>query len=97
MSRPYSVHRPSKNRGDAIRLFCMECMGASVDPGFENLPYKAVKECPSEQACSLWPYRFGTDPKIKRKVSENSMKALAAYGAERSRTRQMAGTGTGGR
>lgn len=59
MTSPYSVHRPSKNRGDAVRLFCMECMGASVDPGFDCRPWKEVRECPCSQTCSLWPYRSG--------------------------------------
>jgi hypothetical protein len=59
MSRPYSVHRPSKNRGDAVRLFCLECMGASVDPGFESRPFKDVRECPCALTCSLWPFRSG--------------------------------------
>ena len=60
MSKPYSAHRPAKNSVDAIRLFCLECMGSSVDP-----PHRAdgdVRDCPSETGCSLWPYRFGKDP-----------------------------------
>lgn len=59
MSEPYSVQRPSKSRGDAVRLFCMECMGASVDPGFECRPWKEVRACPNAQTCALWPYRLG--------------------------------------
>lgn len=59
MSAPYSAHRPSKNRGDAVRLFCMECMGASVDIGFETRPFKEVRECSCANTCSLWPYRLG--------------------------------------
>ena len=59
MSRPYSVCRPSKNRGDAVRLFCMECMGACVDSRYESRPYREVRECPCAFTCSLWPYRLG--------------------------------------
>jgi len=42
-----------------VRLFCMECMGASTDPGFEARPYKEVRECSCALTCSLWPYRLG--------------------------------------
>lgn len=59
MSASYSVHRLSKNRGDAVRLFCMECMGASIDAGYECRPWREVRECPCAATCSLWPYRLG--------------------------------------
>jgi hypothetical protein len=84
MSTPYSVHRPARNMGDAIRLFCLECMGSSVEFGREDA---AVRQCPSETTCSLFPYRFGRDPTHKRKVSENTLKALARSREDRARTR----------
>ncbi len=58
MSEHYSTHRPSRNRSDAVRLFCVECMGASVEPGFERRPHREVRECPDAHTCSLWPYRL---------------------------------------
>jgi hypothetical protein len=67
---PYSVHRPARNMGDAIRLFCRECMGAhlaGLDSRGETIPnhpaYEEVRRCPAEHACSLWRYRLGIDPK----------------------------------
>lgn len=55
----YSAHRPSRNRFDAVHLFCMECQGASVDVGYECRSWREVRECPCAQSCSLWPYRLG--------------------------------------
>jgi len=40
----------------AIRWHCLECVGFSV---------LAVEECTSPQ-CTLYPYRFGKRPKIRR-------------------------------
>lgn len=59
----YSTHRPSRGPVDAIRLFCLECMGSSLEFGRED---GAVRDCPSERTCSLWPYRFGKNPKHAR-------------------------------
>ncbi len=56
----YSVHRPSRSPLDAIRLFCLECCGSSVEFGPE---YAEVRDCPCKNSCSLWPYRFSKNPK----------------------------------
>ena len=87
MSRPYSVHRPARSTGDAIRLFCLECQGSSEEFGREDA---AVKNCPSAETCSLYPYRFGKDPNRRPKTAEGSLKALAAAREKRSRTRSEA-------
>jgi hypothetical protein len=82
MSAPYSAHRQPKNMGDAVRLFCLECQGAHEaysdsdgHPVPEYRPFTAVRDCPSASTCSLWPYRFGKDPKkseaAKARVREN--------------------------
>lgn len=84
MSSPYSVHRPSRSRGDAVRLFCLECVGSSLQGGAE---YAAVRDCPCALTCSLYPYRFGTDPKHRRSVSEATLKALTTNREKRARTR----------
>mgnify|MGYP001186249275 CR=1 FL=1 len=70
MNKPYSVHRPAKNMGDAIRLFCRECCGGhegSIDNhGIEVSPspgFAEVERCSCEFSCSLWKYRKGKDPK----------------------------------
>jgi len=60
MSQPYSTHRKARNPVDAIRLFCLECCGSSLKFGAE---YAGVRDCPNENMCSLWPYRFGKNPK----------------------------------
>ena len=39
----------------AIRLHCLECLGNS---------YLEVEKC-SRPKCPLWPFRFGTNPRIK--------------------------------
>jgi hypothetical protein len=83
----YSTHRSARNPVDAIRLFCLECMGSSEEFGAE---YAAVRGCPSAQTCSLFAYRFGTNPKHKKKVSEGSLKALATSREKRATARQRA-------
>ena len=41
MSPPYSVHRPSKNRGDAVRLFCIsDAKGPAWTPALSAAPGK---------------------------------------------------------
>lgn len=79
MRELYSAHRPAKNMGDAVRLFCLECMGSGVD----HREFSAVRECPCEGTCSLWPYRFGKSPRRSRKrgvgiTSGDSQKPLTA-------------------
>lgn len=76
MSRQYSAHRQARSMGDAIRLFCLECMGSVYDGEVHKREVLAVKECPSEHTCSLWRYRFGKNPAHKRNVSEASLEAL---------------------
>lgn len=84
MSRAYSSHRPSKNMGDAIRLFCLECQGSYV--GYDkdgneiehNRAYQAVADCPSERSCSLWKYRFGKNPDRKPSNPGGNPEALNA-------------------
>lgn len=41
--------RPNLTRAQAIREFCIECMGYEV---------REVNKCPAEP-CPLWPYRKG--------------------------------------
>lgn len=82
--RPYSVHRPAKSPVDAIRLFCLECCGSSLEFGREDA---AVRDCPNEHNCSLWPYRFGKNPRHSRASAATVEKALCSTG-KGSRTRR---------
>jgi hypothetical protein len=70
MPVPYSAHRPARNMGDAVRLFCLECMGAHdafTDRQGDEVPayrpFKSVAACPAVHSCGLWPYRSGKDPR----------------------------------
>jgi len=65
-------------------------MGSSVEFGAE---YAAVRHCPGEVTCSLFLYRFGTNPKNKKKVSEASLKALASSREKRAEARHEAENG----
>jgi len=86
---PYSMHRPARNMADAVRLFCLECMGSTTEFGQANA---AVRDCPCTETCSLWPYRLGKDPKRRRssKVSPNSLEALSNIREKRSESRRKA-------
>ncbi len=64
----YGIKRKPKNMGQAIRFFCLECMGGydeytdergNTVPGY--LPHGTVRDCPDHN-CPLYPYRFGKDP-----------------------------------
>lgn len=85
MSGTYSSHRPPKNMGDAIRLFCLECQGSYVD--YDELgnetehgrAYQAVADCPSERTCSLWKYRFGKNPDRKPSNPDGNPEALRSF------------------
>ena len=56
----------------AIREFCIDCCGGSPS---------TVKTCPSEK-CSLYPFRFGKNPYVKRKMSEEQKEAAKVRLAE---------------
>lgn len=75
MSKPYSVHRKARNMGDAVRLFCLECQGSSEEFGNE---FAAVRNCPDEDMCSLWPYRFGKSPRrsesAKKRMEDGTLR-----------------------
>ena len=43
--------RKRLTRAEAIRAFCIECMGYQIG---------LITNCPDEP-CSLWPYRLGTE------------------------------------
>lgn len=86
MSRCYSVHRPARSMGDAIKLFCRECQGGSepfIDSfgkQVENHPaYNEVRDCPCENSCSLWRYRFGKNPDRKASNPKGNPEALAQH------------------
>ena len=51
----------------AIRAYCLDCMGGSSNE---------VKLCPSKD-CFLWAYRFGKNPFLERRMSEEQKKAAA--------------------
>lgn len=50
----------------AIKLKCKECTCGST---------KEVRLCPIYD-CSLYPYRFGTDPTRKKEITEDQKEAL---------------------
>ncbi len=80
---PYSVHRPARNMGAAIRQFCLECQGSYVETDVDgrvltnHREVAGVRDCPSEHTCSLWRYRFGKDP--ARKGGPGNPEALKAF------------------
>jgi hypothetical protein len=57
----------------AIRRFCLDCMGSVREPAEDvwgntvapTMEYAAVRNCPSEHTCPLWPYRTGRNPNVK--------------------------------
>ena len=52
----------------AIRLNCLDCMNGNA---------AEVNLCPMENKCSLWPFRFGTNPfNKKREYSEEYKQVL---------------------
>lgn len=78
----------------AIRSQCLSCMGGHED-GYTDTrgkwcpPYRPVglvRDCPSKD-CSLYPFRFGTDPRRKPKTAAASLEALAAARKKRAKTR----------
>jgi hypothetical protein len=83
----YSAHRPARSIGDAVRLFCLECCGSSIeyDKRGEEIKhyraYDAVRDCPSERSCSLWKYRFGKNPDRKPSNPGGNPEALNALRA----------------
>jgi hypothetical protein len=89
MSVPYSAHRPARTPVDAIRLFCLECCGSSLEFGAE---YAAVRDCSMEGRCSLWRYRTGRNPKRKTAVAAEALKTAFPGGNNASRTRRGAET-----
>ena len=56
----------------AIRRFCFECYG------FCEGVVEEVKNCPSTE-CPLYPFRFGKDPGIKVKLSDEERKRRADH------------------
>ncbi len=89
VKRPYSVHRPAKSPVDAIRLFCLECCGSSLDFGREDA---AVRDCPCGEMCSLYPYRFGKNPRHSR-ASARTVEKAGLRPSNRSGTRPNAAGG----
>jgi hypothetical protein len=81
----YSVHRPSRTPVDAIRLYCLECMGSSVEFGAE---YAAVRDCPCESTCSLWRFRTGKNPKRRRDTTTGALEIASPGGDNSSGTRR---------
>jgi len=55
----------------AIRAKCLDCSAGS---------HKEIRECPIDR-CSLYPYRMGKNPYIKRRKGSNvaGMEALRKY------------------
>ncbi len=87
--KPYSVHRPSRGPLDAVRLFCLECMGSSLEFGREDA---AVRDCPCGEMCSLYPYRFGKNPRHSR-ASARTVEKAGLRPSNRSGTRPNAAGG----
>jgi len=58
-----------KRRKDAIRAFCLECMGAGRETENPAMPYQYVIDCPAI-LCPLYNFRQGKNPfsKIKGNV-----------------------------
>jgi len=64
----YGIVRKPKNMGQAVRFFCLECMGGhdeyvdahgNLEEGY--LPFALVRDCP-DLKCQLREYRFGKSP-----------------------------------
>ena len=62
---PVMAKSAEKNRKAAIRLFCLECMGGSIED---------VKICDCHD-CTLWPFRLGScaRPKQGLQASKNDV------------------------
>ena len=89
----YGIARKPKNMGQAIRFFCLECMGghdAFVDPKGTiweaYMPYGAVKNC-CDLKCHLFEYRFGKRPVRSAKSTEGVLRA-PVEAAQHRRTRR---------
>lgn len=50
----------------AIRQQCLICVGCA----------DMVKTCTEKNKCSLWPYRLGTNPNHKKRLSEEQRQVL---------------------
>jgi hypothetical protein len=79
----YGITRKPKNMGQAIRFFCLECVGSYdeyKDVRGKTIPsYMAngtVNECP-DLNCHLRPYRFGKRPSKPGKNTEIVLEAPA--------------------
>ena len=74
----YSIKAKAKNKGQAIRFNCLECMGGHdgyTDQRGNKVesyrPHSLVNACTSTQ-CHLWLYRFGSDPAIAARKAEKA-------------------------
>ena len=76
---PETKFYPKKSRKplQAIRYFCLECMGWDRrSPLDSERPYKDVKEC-TDHMCPLFDFRFGVNPFAKkRSITPEHLEAL---------------------
>ena len=64
--------RKEKKPVNAIREFCIECMGGRESEGYA----KRVNECVSPE-CSLFEFRFGKNPYHTQKLTDEQRKERA--------------------
>jgi len=48
-----------------IHAHCLDCAGTAHE----------IELCPGEGTCTLWPYRFGKDPRREKRVYTDEQKA----------------------
>jgi hypothetical protein len=68
---PFNKHHPVKlSCLKKIRAYCLDCCLGN---------WSEVKQCPSKDTCSLYPYRDGHDPARAGKVNPAAAEALKRY------------------
>jgi len=67
---PRKVKSPLK----AIRQFCFECMGMDRRKRNPQKPYDDVENC-TDPVCPVFDFRFGKNPYLKRKLSQEQRDA----------------------
>jgi hypothetical protein len=60
-------------RKEAIRIFCMECMGMDRrEPMPKSFDVRGIRECPDSE-CPLFPFRSGGNPFSNRKGNKAAL------------------------
>jgi hypothetical protein len=66
--------RKAKSPLKAIKQFCFECMGMDRCERNPPKPHDDVKNC-TDPVCPVFDFRFGKNPYLKRKLSQEQREA----------------------